>query len=58
MRFYFTDRHGNNQKELTNEEARQMLSENQIQDAIAAKSEDPNEEVSYMVSGGFVICEL
>ena len=37
------------------EEVRKHLSEAQIQEAIEAKHEDPNEEVSYMAKGGIIL---
>ena len=37
------------------EEVRKHLSEAQIQDAIEAKYDDPDEEVSYMTKGGLIL---
>lgn len=58
VKFYFTDRNGGNRKKLTMNEVKQRLSAIQIKEAVTAKQNDPNEEVSYMTGGGFVVCEL
>jgi hypothetical protein len=34
------------------------MSEYNIQEAIAAKQADPQEEVSYMTVGGFIVCDF
>ena len=57
MKFYFQDKQGN-RRELNHEELREHMSEYQISEAIAAKQADPNEEVSYMTVGGFIIVEF
>ena len=54
MKFYYCRKNEPNQ-ELTMEEVRKHLSEAQIQEAIEAKHEDPNEEVSYMAKGGIIL---
>ena len=54
MKFYYCRRNEPNQ-ELTMEEVRKHLSEAQIQEAIEAKQDDPNEEVSYMAKGGIIL---
>lgn len=58
MKFYFTDRINGTPRELTTDEVHQHLSEGQIRDAIEAKQEDQNEEVSYMTVGGYIICDF
>lgn len=57
MKFYFQDNAGN-RRELTDDELREHMSDYNIYEAIKAKQEDPNEEVSYMAVGGFIICEM
>ena len=59
MKFYFYDRIRNgNPREMKMDEVRQHLSLNQIEDAIAAKEEDPLEEVSYMTRGGYIVVDF
>lgn len=43
---------------MTMDEVHQHLSEGQIREAIEAKQADPNEEVSYMTVGGYIICDF
>lgn len=57
MKFYFYDRSGK-AREMDMEEVREHLSVNQIEDAIAAKIADPQEEVSYMTVGGYIAVEF
>lgn len=57
MKFYFYDKSGKG-REMDMDEVRQHLSEGQIEEAIEAKREDPNEEVSYMTVGGMIVVEL
>jgi hypothetical protein len=57
MKFYFQDKQGN-RREIDREELREHMSEYNIREAIAAKQADPNEEVSYMTVGGFIIVEF
>lgn len=57
MRFYFQDKQGN-RRELIDEELREHMSAYQIQEALEAKRNDPNEEVSYMTVGGFIVLDL
>lgn len=45
-------------RELSKEEVRELLTPDQQLEAIEAKRQDPMEEVSFMTSGGMVICEL
>lgn len=54
MKYYFQNRNGF-RKQITMDEVKEHLSAAQIMDAIDAKREDPNEEVSYMTVGGFII---
>lgn len=54
MKFYYC-RKNEPSRELTMEEVRKHLSEAQIQDAIEAKYDDPDEEVSYMTKGGLIL---
>lgn len=57
MNFYFTDYHGKGKRRLKMEEVRRQLSPAQIEEALQSKKEDPHEEVSYMTTDGFIICE-
>lgn len=57
MKFYLQRRNGT-RKILTMDEVEEHLSKFQIEDAIAAKQADPNEEVSYMTIDGFVTVEM
>lgn len=57
MKFYFQANDGS-RRELTDDELREHMSEYNIYEAIKAKQEDPDEEVSYMTVGGFIICEM
>lgn len=56
MKYYFIDRQGNSRK-LTAKEVRERLTPDQQLEAIEAKRQDPLEEVSYMTSGGRIVCE-
>lgn len=59
MKFYFYDRIRNGKAlEMNMEEVRQHLSQQQIDDAVEAKREDPLEEVSYMTRGGFIVIDF
>lgn len=58
MKFYFADRIGGTPREMTMDEVHQHLSEGQIREAIEVKQADPNEEVSYMTVGGYIICDF
>lgn len=59
MKFYFYDRIRNGSaREMEIVEVRQHLSPTQIEAAIAAKKEDPNEEVSYMTRGGYIVIDF
>lgn len=53
MRFIYQAQDGK-EKEMTQEEVREHMSEYQIKEAIAAKRSDPFEEVSYITVGGFI----
>ena len=57
MKFYFVTKDGNRRK-MKMSEVREHMGEYQIQEAKAAKRADPNEEVSYMTVGGYIIVEL
>lgn len=57
MRFYFYSKSGTN-KELTEQEARKLLSERQIKEGLEAKQDDPDEEVSYMAPGGTIVIDF
>lgn len=57
MKYYFIDRQGNSRK-LTAKEVRERLTPDQQLEAIEAKRQDPLEEVSFMTSGGVIVCEL
>ena len=56
MKYYFIDRQGNSRK-LTAKEVRERLTPDQQLEAIEAKRQDPLEEVSFMTSGGVIMCE-
>lgn len=58
MKFYYQSRDGKTYKALTDAEVREYLSELQIEDALDAKYADPDEEVSYMAPGGFIVLEF
>lgn len=58
MKFYYQSRDGKTRRVLTDEEVREHLSEAQIEDALDAKYADPDEEVSYMTRGGFIVLEF
>ena len=45
-------------RELSPAEVRELLTPDQQLEAIEAKRQDPLEEVSYMTSGGVIVCEL
>ena len=57
MKFYFQDNHGN-RRELTMDEVHEHMSEYQIGEALDAKRSDPNEEVSYMTVGGYIVVDF
>lgn len=44
-------------RELSPAEVRELLTPDQQLEAIEAKRQDPMEEVSFMTSGGVVVCE-
>lgn len=44
-------------RELSPAEVRDLLTPDQQLEAIEAKRQDPMEEVSFMTSGGVVVCE-
>ena len=44
-------------RELSPAEVRELLTPDQQLEAIEAKRQDPLEEVSFMTSGGMVVCE-
>lgn len=54
MKLYFTDYKGGSRRELTLEEAREHLSELQIEEGREAILADPLEDVSYMTKGGYI----
>lgn len=59
MKFYFYDRIRNGRpREMKMDEVQEHLSPAQIDAAVAAKKEDPNEEVSYMTSGGYIVVDF
>lgn len=59
MKFYFYDRIRNGEaREMKMAEVREHLSLRQIEDGIAAKEEDPLEEVSYMTRGGYIVIDF
>lgn len=59
MKFYFYDRIRNGEaREMSTEEVHQHLTQNQIDDAIEAKKDDPLEEVSYMTVGGYIVVDF
>lgn len=58
MRFYFQSKDGKTYRELTDEEVREHLSEYQISEALEAKRNDPDEEVSYMTVGGYIVLDF
>ena len=57
MQFYFDGADGTSRK-LTEEEAREHLSNYQMTEAKEAKQADPQEEVSYMTVGGIIRVEF
>lgn len=57
-KFYFVSRDGKERRELTDEELREHLTEYQIAEAIGAKRDDPDEYVSYMTVGGYIVVEI
>ena len=57
MKYYFIDRQGNSRK-LTAKEVRERLTPDQQLEAIEAKRQDPLEDVSFMTSGGVIVCEM
>ena len=44
-------------RELSPAEVRELLTPDQQLEAIEAKRQDPMEEVSFMTSGGWIVCE-
>jgi hypothetical protein len=58
MKFYYQSRDGKTRRELDADEVREYLSELQIEDALDAKYADPDEEVSYMARGGFIVLDF
>ena len=59
LKFYFYDRIRDGEaREMNMDEVRQHLSIQQIEDAIDAKEADPNEEVSYMTRGGYIVVDF
>lgn len=44
-------------RELSPAEVRELLTPDQQLEAIEAKRQDPMEEVSFMTSGGRIVCE-
>lgn len=44
-------------RELSPAEVRELLTPDQQLEAIEAKRQDPLEEVSFMTSGGVIVCE-
>ena len=57
MKFYFVTKDGNRRK-MKMSEVREHMGEYQIQEAKDAKRADPDEEVSYMTIGGYIIVEF
>lgn len=57
MKFYFQSDNGS-RRELTMDEVREHMSEYQIGEALDAKRTDPNEEVSYMTVGGYIVVDF
>lgn len=45
-------------RELSPAEVRELLTPDQQLEAIEAKRQDPLEEVSFMTSGGVIVCEM
>lgn len=58
MKFYFRSKDGKTYRELTDEELREHMSEYQISEALEAKRNDPDEEVSYMTVGGYIVLDF
>ena len=57
LKFYFHDRNGYHY-EMPMEKVHEHLSEAQIEEALAAKTADPNECVAYMTSGGIITVDF
>lgn len=57
MKFYFVSNDGTERRELNSKEVRERLTEFQIGEAIAVKCDCPDEEVSYMTAGGYIILD-
>ena len=57
MKFYLCSKNEKN-RELTLDEVRKYLTDKQIQEGIDAKYDDPDEEVSYMATGGIILITL
>ena len=57
MKFYFATKDGKRRR-MKMSEVREQMGEYQIQEAKDAKRADPNEEVSYMTIGGYIIVEF
>ena len=58
MKFFYVSRDGKTRRALTDAEVREYLSEAQIEDALDAKYSDPEEEVSYMARGGYILLDF
>ena len=59
MKFYFYDRIRNGRpREMKMDEVQEHLSPAQIDAAIAAKKEAPNDDVSYMTRGGYIVEDI
>lgn len=56
-KFYFVSKDGK-RRELTDEELREHMSEYQIGEAQEAKRNDPDEYVSYMTVGGYIVLDI
>ena len=57
-KFYFVSKDGKERRKLNNKELRERLTEFQIDEAIAVKCDCPDEEVSYMTAGGYIILDI
>lgn len=57
MKFYLQTSDGN-RRELTMDEVHEHMSQYQINEALDAKRNDPNEEVSYMTVGGYIVVDF
>lgn len=54
-KFYFVSNDGKERRALSDEELREHMSAYQIGEAKEAKRNDPEEEVSYMTVGGYIV---